>query len=122
MAPSQIERILGGVLAKIALARGGHETGHAVVLRLGIEHAGGGFRRHPLLHQGLQPAGLLIQEANLHHVEMEQVLGVVENVRLEQLDPLLDGHVGQFFRRQVGQLHAGLVDGGQFLLLQAFHW
>ena len=35
----------------------------------------------------------------------------------EQLDALLDRHVQEFFGRQVGQFHAGLVDGRQLLLL-----
>ena len=42
----------------------------------------------------------------------------MEDVALEQLDPLLDGHVGEFGRRQVGELLAGLVDRGPLLLLE----
>ena len=33
-------------------------------------------------------------------------------------DPFLDRHVRQFVGRQIGQLHAGLMDGGQLLLLE----
>ena len=41
----------------------------------------------------------------------------MQDVRVEQLDPLFDRHVRQFVGRQVGQLDAGLMDGGQLLLL-----
>ena len=39
---------------------------------------------------------------------------------LQQLDPLVDRHLGDFVGRQVGQLDAGLMDGGELLLLQHF--
>ena len=44
----------------------------------------------------------------------------MDDVGLQQLDALLDRHVEEFFRRKVGQLHAGLVDGRQLLLLLHF--
>jgi hypothetical protein len=66
----------------------------------------------------LEPISLLVQQANLDDVEVQQILGEVQDVGLEQVDPLVDRHVGDDIRRQVGQLHAGLVDGGQLLLLQ----
>ena len=65
----------------------------------------------------LQAVRLAVQEADLGHLEVQQVLGEVDDVRLEQLDPVADRHVEDFFRSQVGQLHAGLVDRGQLLLL-----
>ena len=59
-----------------------------------------------------------VEQANLDHVEVQQVLGEVQDVRLQQLDPLLDRHLREFVGRQVGQLDAGLVDRRQLLLLQ----
>ena len=41
----------------------------------------------------------------------------MDDVRLQQLDPVLDRHVEDFVGREVGQFHAGLVDGRQLLLL-----
>ena len=61
-----------------------------------------------------------IEHANLDDVELQHVLGAVQDVRLQQLDPLVDRHLGDFVGRQVGQLDAGLVNGGQLLLLQHF--
>ena len=66
----------------------------------------------------LQLAGLRVQQPDLDDLVIQQVLGVVQDVGLEQLDPLLDRHVEQFVGSQVGQLDARLVDGGQLLLLQ----
>ena len=82
----QVERVFGRVFAQIALAGGGHEAGHAVVLRLGVEHAAGGLGLHAHRQQRLQPAGLLVQQADLDHVELQQVLGEVQDVRLQQFD------------------------------------
>ena len=57
----QIERIFGGVFAKIALARGRHKSGYAVVLRQGVKHAGRRFRIHSHREQRLQAVGLGVQ-------------------------------------------------------------
>ena len=117
----QIERILGRVFAEIALAGGGDEPRHAVVLRLGIQHAiGGRFGSMPDRQQRLEPPRLLIEQANLHDVELQQVFRVMQDVRFEQLDPFLDRHVREFVGSQIGQLHAGLMNGGQLLLLEHF--
>ncbi len=118
LAPFEIQRIVGRVFAQIALAGGGHETGDAVVLRLGKQVAAGGFRNDAHGQQRLELAGAAVQQADLDDVEMQQVLGEVQDVRLQQLDALLDRHHRQFVGHQVGQFHAGLVDGGQLLLLQ----
>ena len=111
------QRVFGRVLAKVALAGGGHETGHAVALgqREQVAHCRVGVQAHG--QERLQAVGLAVQEADLGHFEVQQVLGEVDDVRLEKLDPVADRHLEDFFRRQVGQFHAGLVDGGQLLLL-----
>ena len=44
----------------------------------------------------------------------------MQNVGLQQFNAVFNGHGPQFFRRQVGQFHAGLVNGHQLLLLQHF--
>ena len=61
---------------------------------------------------------MLVEQADFHHVELEQVFCVVEDVALEQFNPLLDRHVGQFRWRQVGKFLSGLMDGRSLLLLQ----
>ena len=71
----------------------------------------------PIAKQRLQPARLLVQQADLDHVEVQQVAGEVQDVRLQQLDAVLDRHVGDLVGRQIGQFHAGLVDGRHLLLL-----
>ena len=72
----------------------------------------------PTASSGSSLPGRLIEQADFDDVEVQQVLGVVQDVRLEQLDALFDRHLREFVGRQVGQLDAGLVDGGQLLLLQ----
>ena len=62
----------------------------------------------------------VIEQANLDDVEVQQVLREVQDVRLQQLDPLFDRHLRHFVGRQVGQLDAGLMNGRQLLLLQHF--
>ena len=42
----------------------------------------------------------------------------MDDVALEQLDPLTDRHVGQFGRREIGEGLAGGVDRGPLLLLE----
>jgi hypothetical protein len=42
----------------------------------------------------------------------------VDDVALEQFDPLGHGHVGQFGGREIGERLAGLMDGGPLLLLE----
>ena len=114
----EIERIFLRVFAEIALAGGGHEAGHAVAgdrrpqlaMRRLVGHADGEHR--------LEDAGLLVEHANLDDVVLQHVLRAVQDVRFQQLDPLVDRHVGDFVGREVGQLDAGLVDRGELLLLQ----
>ena len=108
---------MAGVLAEITLAGGGHEARHPVVLRLRKKDAGRGLQVHSHLQQRFQPARLLVQQADLDHVEVQQVAGEVQDVRFQQLDAVRDRHVRDFRRRQVGQLHARLVDGRHLLLL-----
>ena len=72
----------------------------------------------PTCNSGRSSERLLIQQADLDHVEIQQVLRVVQDVRLQQLDAVLHRHLEDLFGRQVGQFHARLVDGRQLLLLQ----
>ena len=59
--PLQIEGVFGRIFTQIALARRGHETRHAVVLRLCVKYPIGRFRIHTQRKQGLQPSGFGIQ-------------------------------------------------------------
>ena len=113
----QEERVFGRVFAKVALAGRRHETGHAVALGQGEEVAHRRLGVHGHGQERLQAVRLAVQEADLGHLEVQQVLGEVDDVRFEKLDPVADRHVEDFFRRQVGQLHAGLMDRRQLLLL-----
>ena len=111
------QRVFGRVFAKVALARRRHETGHAVALGQRDEVANRRVGVHAHGQERFQAVRLAIQETDLGHFEVQQVFGVVDDVGLEQLDPVADRHVEDLFRSQVGQLHAGLVDRGQLLLL-----
>ena len=114
----QIERILRGVVAEIAAARGGHVAGHAVVFAACIQDAGLGLGLHADRQQWLEPACLSVEQPDLDDVELQQILGVVEDVALEEFDPFLDRHVGQFGRCEIGELLARLMNGSKFLLLE----
>ena len=59
-----------------------------------------------------------IEHADFDDVVMQHVLRAVQDIRLQQLDPLVDRHLGDFVGREVGQLDAGLVDRRELLLLQ----
>ena len=113
----EVERVFGGVFAEIALAGRRHEAGHAVVLRLGGKLAGGRLRVHAHRQQRIEPARLLVEQADLDHVEMQQIAGEVQDVRLQQLDAVLDRHVGDLGGRQIGQFEARLMDRRHLLLL-----
>ena len=114
----QIERILRRVVAEVATTRGGHVTGHPVVLRPRVEHACLGLGLHAHRQKRFEPARLPVEQADLDDVELQQILRVVQDVAFEEIDPLLDRHVGQFGRRQIGEFLSGLVDGREFLLLE----
>ena len=86
----------------------------------GVQIAVGRFRVHADFQQRNQLPRLLIHQANFDHVELQQVLRAVQDVRLEQLDAVFDRHVEDFFGLQVGQLAAGVLNGGQLLLLLHF--
>ena len=42
----------------------------------------------------------------------------MQDIRFQEADPLVDRHVGDLFRREIGQLDACLVNRREFLLLQ----
>ena len=86
--------------AKIALAGGGDEPGHAVAFRTRRENAMGSLGRHAFFQERLQPVGLAIQQANFHHVVMKEVVREAANVQLEQFNPLLDAHLGELVGRR----------------------
>ena len=110
LTPFEVERVLGRVLAQVALAGGGHEAGDAVVLRVGEQVATGGLGNHAHGQQRLELAGASIEQANLDDVEVQQVLGEVQDVRLQQLDPLFDRHLRQL-RRASGRPARRRPDG-----------
>ena len=114
----QIERIFGGVVAEIAAARGGHVAGHAVVFAACIQDACLGLGLHADRQQRLESACLSVEQSDLDDVELQQILGVVEDVALEEFDPFLDRHIGQFGRCEIGELLARLMNGSKFLLLE----
>ena len=74
----------------------------------------------PTASTGSSLPRLRIEHANFDDVVMQHVLRAVQDVRFQQLDPLVDRHLGHFVGRQVGQLDARLVDGGELLLLHDF--
>ena len=76
-----------------------------------------GRRRHAFFQERLQLAGLPVEQADLDHVVVQQVVREAADVQLEQLDALLDAHLGQLIRGQGGQLRPGLVQGVELLLL-----
>ena len=86
----------------------------------GKQFAADGFFVHAHFEQGHQPLCLLIEQANLDHVVFEHVLRAVQDVRLEHVDALLDGHGEDFFRLEVGQLAAGVLNCFELLLLERF--
>ena len=118
LAALEIAAVFGRVVAEIAPPGGCNISGDAVVFGAGVEDPGLRLRLHPLGEKRLEAAGLPVEEADLDDVEEEQITRIMENVALEEVDPLLDRHVGQFSRREVGELLAGLMDGGPLLLLE----
>ena len=116
----EIERIFARVFAQIALAGGGDEARHAVAMHIGTELPLGRFLRHAHGEHRLQHARVRIEHANFDDVVMQHVLRAVQDVRSQQLDPFIDRHLRDFVGREVGQLDAGLVNGGELLLLQHF--
>ena len=66
----QVQRVGGRVFAQVALAGGGDEAGHAVVLRLGEQVAVGGLGHHAHGQQRFELAGLGVEQANLDDVEV----------------------------------------------------
>ena len=64
----------------------------------------------PSVSSGIELAGRPVEQADLDEVEPHQVLHVPGDVVLEQVGPLLDPHLREFFGRQVGQLVARLGD------------
>lgn len=118
LAAFEIERIFGRVFAEITLARRRHKARHAVILRSGKKLSRRRFRFEAHRQQRNQPARLRVQQADLDNIEVQQVLRIVQDVRLEQFDPFFDRHLRQFGGREVGQLDAGAVNRGELLLLQ----
>ena len=114
----KIQRVFRSVIARIATASRRDVAGHAVVVGLGVQHPSLCFGLHPLGQEFVEPAGLLVEQANLHDIELEEVLGVMDDVALEQLDPLINRHVGEFVWREVGEPFPCRVDGRPLLLLQ----
>ena len=88
------------------------------MLRPRVEHAGLGLRLHADGEQRLEPARLPVEQPDLDDIELQQVLRVMKDVALEQIDPLLDAHVGQFCRREIGERLSGLMNGSQLLLFE----
>ena len=113
-----VQRVFGRVFAQVALARRSHKTGDALALRPREQLPLVGRFFHSHRQQRNQLARILCLETDLNHIEVQQVLGVVQDVRLQQLDPLLHLHLKHFLRRQVGQVHARFVNRRQLLLLQ----
>ena len=46
--------------------------------------------------------GSWVEEPDFDYIKMEQVLGVVQNVRFEQFNPFFEGHAGHFVGSEVG--------------------
>ena len=113
----QEQRVLGRVLAKVTLAGGRHEARDAVALREGKKLASRRGGIHAYGQQRLQAVRLPVQEANFRHFKVQEILGEVDDVRLQKLDPVADRHLEDFLGSQIGQFHARLVDRRQFLLL-----
>ena len=118
LAPFEVAGVFRRVVAEIASSRGRDIPGHPVVFGAGEEDPGLRLRLHSLGKERFEPAGLAIEEADFDHVKQQKIPRIMENVALEEVDPLLDRHVGQFGRRQIGQFLAGLMDGGPLLLLE----
>ena len=87
------------IRAEIALAGGRHITGDSIALGARKEDAFSGLGRHALVQERLQPAGLGIQKTNLDDIIMQEVMRETADVELQQLDTLLDAHVGQLVGR-----------------------
>src|SRR5205807_170095 len=102
------KRVRRGIRTKIALAARRHKTGDAVPLRLGVENAAGGIRRHPFLEKRLQAPALPVAETNFDDIIMEEIVCQAANVELEQLDALFNAHLGELIGTQSSQLAAGL--------------
>ena len=118
LAALEIAAVFRRVVAEIAPPGGCDIAGDTVVFGAGVEDPGLGLRLHPLGEEWLEAAGLPVEEADLDDVEKEQITRIMEDVALEEVDSLLDRHVRQFSRREVGELLAGLMDGGPLLLLE----
>jgi hypothetical protein len=56
---------------------------------------------HPDRKQRHQAAGPFFQQADLDHIEVQQILGVVQDVRVQQFDAVLDRHVEHLVRLQI---------------------
>ena len=69
------------------------------------------------MQEKLQPSRLLVQDADLDHVVMQQIAGELADVDLEQFDALGRAHLGELFRGQGRQGPARFVEGVEFLTL-----
>ena len=116
----QVHRIDGGVPAQVAHAVGGDITGYSVTFGAGHQPSIGGDLIDPHRQERDQVAGGLLEQTNFDHIDIEDVLGVVADIVLEQIDPLIDIHREDFVGFEVGQLGAGMVNGRQFLFLEDF--
>ena len=113
----EVVGVVPGVGAEVTLAGGGDVAGDALALGARRQRPGSGLGDHALLQEGLEPAGLRIEQADLDDLVMEQVAGEPADVELEQVDAFGHTHVGEEFRGQGGELPAGLVQGRQLVLL-----
>ena len=113
-----VKRVGGCVFAQVALAGGPDEPGDAIVLGQCVQRAARGFLVHADSQKRVEPPGFSVEQPNLDGVVLEQVLGEVKNLRLQQVDAVLDRHLQQFLRREIAELQAGLVDRVEFLSLQ----
>ena len=113
-----VQRIMGCVLAQIALPGRTDKTCHAIVFGLSEKRLHRRFGINAFGQQRFQPTGRAVKQTNFDHVEIQQVVGVVQNVVFEQINPLVNIHLVNLFGTQICQCRARAMQGFHFLLLQ----
>ena len=106
-----VARVFFGVVADVGSSGGGDVAGDAVALRLGVEVDLEGFGGQPLGDDDLELVGPLVEQADGEVVEVHQVLGVLDDLVLEQLEAFGGGELGDGVGVDLGQLTSGGVDG-----------
>lgn len=67
-----------------------------------------------------QLLGLVIDEPNFDDIKLEQVLDAMQDVRLEEFDPLFDREIENFVRLHISERAAGVLNGRQLVSLLCF--